>query len=105
MSTARRKTCALVLCAPGTPAFATAKKYLESELRQKHEAYAYLLDDAVTGVSDPLLQQLRVRGLRLYACGYGAQRRGLPTGHEAIFSGLGMLHDLILHTDEFRSFN
>jgi sulfur relay (sulfurtransferase) complex TusBCD TusD component (DsrE family) len=77
----------------------------QAALARGIEVYLYCLDDAVLGVADPALQSLRARGLRLYACAYGARRRGLPLEDQAVFAGLGVLNDLISATDRFVSFS
>ena len=48
---------------------------------------------------------MAVRGLKLYACAHGAQRRGLPVNDKAVFAGLAVVSDLIASTDRFVSFN
>lgn len=67
--------------------------------------YLYCIDDAVHGVADPELQALKVRGLKLYACAYGAQRRNLPVNDLAAFAGLTVVSDIIASTDRFVAFN
>jgi sulfur relay (sulfurtransferase) complex TusBCD TusD component (DsrE family) len=67
--------------------------------------YLYCIDDAVAGLADAQLQELRARGLVLYACAYAAQRRGLPINDLAVFAGLGVLGDILAGTSEFLSFN
>ena len=67
--------------------------------------YLYCIDEAVCGVADPELQALRARGLSLYACAYGAQRRNVPLNELAIFAGLTVVSDLVAGTDRFISFN
>jgi hypothetical protein len=67
--------------------------------------YLYCIDDAVLGLADPQLQELKRRGLNLYACAYGAQKRNVPTNDLAVFSGLTLVSDIIATTDSFLSFN
>ncbi|MCP5517132.1 MAG: DsrE family protein [Verrucomicrobiales bacterium] len=69
------------------------------------DTYVYCIDEAVTAIAEPGLQALRPRGLRLYACAYGAQRRGIPLSEEATFAGLTVVSDLMSATDRFVSFN
>jgi sulfur relay (sulfurtransferase) complex TusBCD TusD component (DsrE family) len=69
------------------------------------DVYLYCFYDAVHGIDQPQLQSLAVRGLKLYACAYGAQRRGLPVSDKAAFAGLAVVSDLIAATDRFVSFN
>ena len=67
--------------------------------------YLYCIDEAVSGLADPQLQELKRRGLNLYACAYGAQKRNIPVSDLAVFSGLTMVSDIIATTDRFVSFN
>jgi len=67
--------------------------------------YLYCIDDAVYGLDDAQLQSLKARGLNLFACAHGAQRRNLPTNDLAVFAGLSTVSDLIAGTDRFASFN
>ncbi len=69
------------------------------------QVYLYCIDDAVSGVADGELQSLKSRGLHLFACAYGAQRRHIPTNDLAVFSGLTLLNDLMAGADRFVSFN
>lgn len=67
--------------------------------------YLYCIDEALPGVAHEQLQALRTRGLNLFACAYAAQRRNLATNNLAVYSGLGIVSDLIVNTDRFVSFN
>jgi hypothetical protein len=67
--------------------------------------YLYCIDEAVRGVSNPLLQSLKARGLNLYACAYGAHRRSMPLSQEATFAGLTVVNDIMAATDRFVCFN
>jgi len=77
----------------------------EAALARGVDVYLYCIDDAVLGLDDSRLQALNERGLKLYACAYGAQRRGVPLSAKAIFAGLTVVSDLISGTDRFVSFN
>ena len=63
------------------------------------------IDEAVKGVVRPEVQTLKDRGLKLYACAYGAHRHGVPVDAAAAFAGLTVVSDLIAGTDRFVSFN
>ena len=67
--------------------------------------YAYCIDEAVPGVSRHDVQALKAKGLKLYACAYGAHRHGVPINDLAAFAGLTVVSDLIAGTDRFISFN
>lgn len=69
------------------------------------DVYLYCIDEAVHGVGDAGLQALKAKGLKLYACAYGAQRRALPINDLATYAGLTVVSDLIAGTDRFVSFN
>jgi hypothetical protein len=74
-------------------------------LERGWDAYLYCLDDAVAGVGHPELQALRARGLKLYACAYGAHQRGLPVDDQATYAGLTVVSDLAAGVDRFISFS
>lgn len=90
---------------PEEPGFRHGVCVAEAALARGVDVYLYCIDDAVFGVKDLRLQALRSRGLKLYACAYGAQRRGIPVSEDAIFAGLTVVSDLIAGTDRFLSFN
>ena len=69
------------------------------------DVYLYCIDEAVHGLGDARLGKLKADGLKLFACAYGAQRRGVPMEEQTTFSGLSLLSDLIASTDRFVSFN
>jgi sulfur relay (sulfurtransferase) complex TusBCD TusD component (DsrE family) len=90
---------------PDQPGFQHGLALAETALDEGVDVYLYCIDEAVRGISEPRLQSLAARGLKLYACAYGAQRRDLPINNLATFAGLGVLSDLIAATDRFVSFN
>ena len=67
--------------------------------------YLYLIDDAVAAVEDPRVQDLAGRGLKLFVCAYGCQKRGRPLSDKATNCGLVVLTDLINGTDRFLALN
>lgn len=95
----------LVSCGPDRPGFHHGLALAEAALRRGVDTYLYCLDDGVAGVRDPRLQSLRDAGLKLYACAYGAQQRGLPVDAHATYVGLTVLSDLYASTDRMVSFN
>lgn len=102
----RGKKLGLLLSAdPDHPNFERALKLAETALSEGVIVYLYCIDEAVPGVADSRLQALRERGLILYACAYGAQRRNFPVSEQAIFAGLTVVSDLMAGTDRFVSFN
>jgi predicted peroxiredoxin len=102
----RGKKLGILLSVPPTHAnFARGLSLAETALSEGVDVYLYCIDEAVPGVDESKLQLLRERGLKLYACAYSAQHRGLPLTGNAIFSGLTVVRDLIVGTDRFLSFN
>ena len=89
---------------PDQPGFVHGVRLAEAALARGVDVYLYCIDDAVRSVSDPRLQTLKERGLKLYACAYGAHQRGLPVNDQATFAGLTVVSDLIAGTDRFLSF-
>ncbi|MGE3308824.1 MAG: DsrE family protein [Limisphaerales bacterium] len=100
-----RKLGILLSTAPSEPSFRHGVRLADSALSAGADVYLYCIDDAVHGVADTELQALRDRGLKLYACAYGAHRRNLPVNSLAAFAGLTVVNDLIASTDRFVSFN
>jgi sulfur relay (sulfurtransferase) complex TusBCD TusD component (DsrE family) len=104
MALTGKKLSVLISCGPQHPGFRHGVRLAQTALDAGVQVYLYCLDDAVTAVSDPHLQTLRQRGLNLFACAYGAQRRDLPVTDLAAFSGLSTLTELIAGSDRFLSF-
>jgi sulfur relay (sulfurtransferase) complex TusBCD TusD component (DsrE family) len=86
---------------PGQPGFVRCLQAARAGLAEGAQVYLYCLDDGVLAVSDPQLQTLRTAGLKLFACAYGAQRRGVPCDDRAVFSGLATLSDILVGTRQF----
>jgi sulfur relay (sulfurtransferase) complex TusBCD TusD component (DsrE family) len=89
---------------PEHPSFHQGLRLAAKAMDRGVEVYLYCLDDAVVGLRDQNLQSLRKRGLRLFACGYGARKRGVPLDELAVFAGLSTLADVMANTDRFLSF-
>jgi sulfur relay (sulfurtransferase) complex TusBCD TusD component (DsrE family) len=95
----------LLSTSPGQPGFQHGLRLAETALDEGVEVYLYCVDEAVRGVEEPRLLSLAARGLKLYVCAYGAQRRGLKRSLCATYAGLALLSDLMAATDRFVSFN
>jgi sulfur relay (sulfurtransferase) complex TusBCD TusD component (DsrE family) len=95
----------LISVPPEHPNFNHGVRLAETALARGVKVYLYCIDDAVKGLDDPRMNQLKARGLNLFACAYGAQRRGIRVGEQATFGGLTIVNDLIAGTDRFVSFN
>src|ERR1044071_3602242 len=105
MSLRGKKLGLLLSTRPDQPPFRHGLRLAELALDQGLQVYLYCIDDAVFGVADQQLQLLKSRGLHLFACAYGAQRRQIPTDDLAVFSGLTLLNDIMAGADRFVSFN
>jgi sulfur relay (sulfurtransferase) complex TusBCD TusD component (DsrE family) len=105
MSLRGKKLGLLLSTSPEQPGFQHGLRLAETALTEGVEVYLYCVDEAVRGVGEPLLLHLAGRGLKLYVCAYGAQRRGMERSPDVIYAGLALLSDLISATDRFVSFN
>ncbi len=105
MSLRGKKLGLLVSASPDAPNFRHGLRLAEAAIDAGVTVYLYCIDDAVTGVGDTQLQSLKARGLNLYACAYGAQRRNIPVNDSAVFAGLTVVSDILGGTDRFLSFN
>jgi sulfur relay (sulfurtransferase) complex TusBCD TusD component (DsrE family) len=90
---------------PNQPGFQHGLRLAAAALQEGVEVYLYCIDEAVLGIDEPHLQSLAARGLKLYVCAHGSQRRGLPQNPNATYAGLALLSDLMAETDRFVSFN
>jgi hypothetical protein len=95
----------LLSTSPDTRTFRHGVNLARAALLAGVKVYLYCIDEAVLGLADPPLQELKTRGLNLYACAYGAQKRNIPASDLAVFSGLTAVTDIIAATDRFVSFN
>jgi len=105
MSLRGKKLGVLISSRPDSPKFKQGLSLAETALAEGVDVYLYCIDDAVPGVDQPRLQSLKERGLKLYACAYGAHRRNAPLSDKATFAGLTVVSDLIAGTDRFVSIN
>lgn len=105
MSLARKKLGLLISARPDSNSFSNGVRLAAAALDRGLDVYLYCIDDAVPGLGRRDLQALRPRGLKLYACAYGAHKRNLPVDDQATFAGLTVVSDFIASTDRFVSFN
>jgi sulfur relay (sulfurtransferase) complex TusBCD TusD component (DsrE family) len=105
MSLRGKKLGVLLSVSPDHANFHHALRLSETALACGVDVYLYCIDEAVKGVDDPRLQPLKTAGLKLFACAYAAQRRGMVMTDKATFAGLTIVSDLIASTDRFVSFN
>ena len=90
---------------PGSQGFRHGLGIAGAALDAGVDVYLYCLDEGVRGVDGDELQRLRRRGLKLYACAYGAHRRGIALSDRAVFAGLTVVSDLMAVTDRFLCIN
>jgi hypothetical protein len=102
---AKRKLGVLVSTTPDHPNLETALGLSEAALGRGADVYLYLIDDAVSAVEDPRLQALAARGLKLFVCAYGCQKRALALSDKATNCGLVVLTNIINATERFVALN
>jgi sulfur relay (sulfurtransferase) complex TusBCD TusD component (DsrE family) len=95
----------LLSVAPNHPNFQHGLRLAEAAVRRGVHVYLYCIDEAVRGLEDPQLQELKAQGVNLFACAYGAQNRGVAISDLAAFSGLTVVSDLLASTDRFIALN
>jgi len=105
MPDARRKLGILISARPESGSFTHGLRFAGAALEAGCDVYLYCIDDAVPGVARAEVQDLKARGLKLYACAYGAHRREVPVDDRAAFAGLTVVSDLVAGTDRFVAFN
>ena len=91
----------MVSTTPDHPNLDIAVGLGEAALARGADVYLYLIDDAVAAVEDPRVQGLADRGLKLFVCAYGCQKRAIPLSDKATNCGLVVLTDLINGTERF----
>jgi len=95
----------LLSTSPEHANFSHGVRLAETALANGVEVYLYCIDEAVPGIQDPRIISLKARGVRLFACAYGAHKRNLSLDGTALFAGLTVVADLMADTDRFISFN
>ena len=100
-----KKLGVLISCPPTERNFQHGLALAAAALKRGASVYLYCIDEAVQGVEHTEVQELKGRGLKLYACAYGANRRNYPLSDKATFAGLTVVNDIIASTDRFVSFN
>jgi hypothetical protein len=105
MDVTKRTLGLMVSTAPDHPNLETALGLSGVALDRGAGVYLYLIDDAVAAVEDPRVQALSERGLKLFVCAYGCQKRRQPLSENATNCGLVVLTDLINGTERFLALN
>jgi hypothetical protein len=105
MASAKRKLGLMLSTASAHPNLETAIGLSRAALDGGGDVYLYLIDDAVDAVDDDRLLELANRGLKLFVCAYGCQKRRRPLSERATNCGLVVLTDVINGTDRFIALN
>jgi sulfur relay (sulfurtransferase) complex TusBCD TusD component (DsrE family) len=105
MASAKRKLGLMLSTASAHPNLETAIGLSRAALDGGGDVYLYLIDDAVDAVDDDRLLALADRGLKLFVCAYGCQKRRRPLSDRATNCGLVVLTDVINGTDRFVALN
>jgi hypothetical protein len=100
-----KKLGVLISCRPEEPGFRHGLRVADAAIKRGVNVYLYCIDEAVKGIADLEVQQLKNAGLNLYACAYGAHKRNLALTEHATFAGLTVVNDIIAGTDRFVCFN
>ncbi len=95
----------LLSTSPDHPNYSHGVRLAETALAKGVEVYLYCIDEAVPGIHDERIIRLKDRGVRLFACAYGAHKRNLAADGSVLFAGLTVVVDLMADTDRFVSFN
>jgi len=96
----------LLSTGPENTNLSTALGLSDAALYAGVDVYLYLIDEGVLAVDDPRFQPLRDSGLKLFACAYGAQQRGVPRKDEkATYCGLVVLSNIVSTCDRFVALN
>jgi sulfur relay (sulfurtransferase) complex TusBCD TusD component (DsrE family) len=105
MASAKRKLGLMLSTASAHPNLETAIGLSRAALDGGGDVYLYLIDDAVDAVDDERVLALAERGLKLFVCAYGCQKRRRPLSERATNCGLVVLTDVINGTDRFIALN
>ncbi len=107
MELARKKLGLMLSTAPEHPNLATAIALTRAALDRGADLYLYLIDDGVRALDDPRIRELSARGVKLFVCAYGCQKRRIPLQDidGVTYCGLVVLTDVINGTDRFVALN
>ena len=107
MQLAGKKLGLMLTTATEHPNLTTAVGLTEAALERGADVYLYLIDDGVRALADRRLRALPARGVKLFACAYGCQKRRIPLEDAAdvTYCGLVVLTDVINGTDRFIALN
>ena len=105
----QKKKLGILLSTPPThPNLTKVARLCEEGLRSDVDVYLYLIDEGVKGLTDGRVLGLSKTGAKLFACAYGCQQQGVPTGNldpNIQLCGLVVLSNIINGCDRFVAFN
>lgn len=101
----KKKLGILLSTPPQHPNLKTAIHLAQTARSEQMDVYLYLVDDGVYALNNDQLVGLAQQGVKLFACAYGAQRRGVPINDRANFCGLVVFSDLVKGCDRFIALN
>ena len=105
----QKKKLGILLSTPPThPNLTTATRLCEEGLNTDTDVYLYLIDEGVKNLTNRRLLELAHAGAKLFACAYGCQQQGVPTGNldpGIQLCGLVVLSNIINGCDRFIAFN
>jgi len=108
MDLARKKLGLMLSTGPERPVnLDTAVGLSEATLARGGLVYLYLIDDGVRAMDDPRVAGLAERGVKLFVCAFGCQKRRVPLqdNDRITYCGLVVLTDIINGTDRFVALN
>ena len=90
---------------PEHPNMRTTLRLAAAARSKQDDVYLYLIDDGVYALDHQELIKMGRQGVKLFACAYAAQRRGIPLSDQANFCGLVVFSDLMKGCDRFIALN
>lgn len=102
---AGKKLGVLVSSHPDKGDMGPVSELLAASLKGGVDTYLYLIDDGTRHYLNPVLDELRADGLKVYVCAYGGKPRGVTPDEGAVFGGLAALGGILDACDRFIAFN
>ncbi len=102
---AKKKLGVLLSTPPDNKNFETVVSLIKDAVAQETTVYLYFIDDGVFNIGKPAIAALSDCGVHLFACAYGAGRRGVAQNDKVVLAGLVVLADIIKGCDPFLSFD
>ena len=100
----KKKLGILLSTPPENKNLGTIISLVKEDVAQWGTVYLYFIDDGVFHIGLPEVDALADSGVHLFACAYGAGRRGVPQNDKVVLAGLVVLADIIKGCDQFLVF-